>query len=236
MSEENKKEIDKYSIVRLELINVTNNAQSLTLVQNAGAAFEAVVIVKKLRDILTNQLMEEVYMPLMNSKIGFLTDKPTKSNPTEKYSIEIVRDCLIDAIGFGLLPTFNQFNIIAGKMYPTKEGYAAKLKQYGVKYFLSFGLDKGATAGFAEIPVKINYSIGEEKSDFSIVAVVKKDTYSSYDQLKGKAERRAKKALYEYVTGLDLGEDDGSGTDDKDFETINSKVTTQPKDLFDGSK
>jgi len=46
------------------------------------------------------------------------------------------------------------------------------------------------------------------------MAVVPKNAYSSYDQLKGKAERRAKKMLYEYVTGLDLGEYDGDSDND----------------------
>ena len=44
------------------------------------------------------------------------------------------------------------------------------------------------------------------------MATVKKDTYSSHDQLRGKAERRAKKVLYEYITGCDLGDGDEEST------------------------
>lgn len=40
------------------------------------------------------------------------------------------------------------------------------------------------------------------------MATVKKDDYSSPDQIRGKAERRAKKALYEYITGCDFGDAD----------------------------
>ena len=47
-----------------------------------------------------------------------------------------------------------------------------------------------------------------EKNGFSIIATVKKDDYSSHDQLRGKAERKAKKALYEYITGCDFGDAD----------------------------
>lgn len=119
-----------------------------------------------------------------------------------------MRDAIIDAVTIGLLPTGNQFNIIAERMYPTKEGYTALLRRLGVKYFIEVSYDKSTTEGFAEIPCKITYSYGGEKNSFSITATVKKDSYSSPDQLRGKAERRAKKALYEYITGCDFGDAD----------------------------
>ena len=36
--------------------------------------------------------------------------------------------------------------------------------------------------------------------------------YSSNDQIRGKAERKAKKALYEYITGSDFGDGDETST------------------------
>lgn len=198
--------IKKFESAKNEIVEISKLANNLTLIDNAGAAFEAVIVVDKLRSLLTDEIMKSVFMPLMNTKIGFLTDKPTKSQPTINYSVKDVRDCVIDALSFGLLPTFNQFNIIAGKTYPTKEGYTYLLKKLGVKYYISFGFDNSTKPNFAEIPCKISFEYSGEKKDFSITAVVKKDNYSSYDQLKGKSERRAKKALYEYITGLDLGE------------------------------
>ena len=41
---------------------------------------------------------------------------------------------------------------------------------------------------------------------------VAKNAYSSNDQIRGKAERKAKKALYEYITGSDFGDGDESST------------------------
>lgn len=207
-------EITKYEEAKEKFELACSEAENLTLMQNAGAAFKAVVVVKNLRDVLTDEIMKEVFMPLMNTKIGFLTDRNGKPNRQGKtlplYSIDIVRDAIIDAASFGLLPTFNQMNIIAEKMYPTKEGFTAKLKQLGVKYILNFGQDTSKSdARFAEISVKINYEYKGEKNSFLTIAVVPKNAYSSYDQLKGKAERRGKKMLYEYITGIDLGENDG---------------------------
>ncbi len=161
----------------------------------------------------------------MKIKVGFLTDRnPKAKNPKPIYSIEIVRDCLIDAIMIGLLPTGNQFNIIAERMYPTKEGYTALLKKISVKYLMDVSFDKNTNQQYAEIPVKVNYEHNGEKNSFTVVATVKKDTYSSSDQLRGKAERYAKKRLFEYITGIDYGDaDENSSVVDVDYLEIKQR-------------
>lgn len=188
----------------------------MQIVSNFGAAFQAVNVVSLLTQALPDEVMDAVFMPLMNKKIGFLTDRTGQSNKgiaKPLYSRDVVRDCVIDAVTIGLLPTGNQFNIIAGRMYPTKEGYTALLRKLGVKYLSEVGYDKGNDQKIAEIPYKMPYSYNGEKSCLSGIALVKKDDYSSPDQLRGKAERRAKKALYEYITGCDFGEaDEDSGS------------------------
>lgn len=192
-------------------------AEGLSLMQNAGAAFKAVIVVNNLRQALTDEVMKMVFMPLMNTKIGFLTDrtgKPNKRGQTKPlYTINEVRDCIIDAASFGLLPTFNQFNILAGRMYPTKEGYTSLLKKIKCQYILNVGQDSASNdANEAIIPVKINYQYRGEKNSFVATFHIPKYSTDGSDQLKGKAERRAKKQLYEYVTGLDLGEVTEEGT------------------------
>ena len=188
------------------------DASTLQIINNFGAAFTAVDIVNRLRAVLTDEIVTKVFMPLMNTKIGFITDRTGKPDRNGRakplYDVSVVRDAIIDAAIIGLLPTGNQFNIIAERMYPTKEGYTALLRKMGVKYFIEKGYDQSKTANVAEIPCKITYQHEGEKNSFTITAVVKKDDYSSYDQLRGKAERQAKKALYEYITGCDLGEAD----------------------------
>jgi len=210
-------------------------AGQLQLANNVGAAFVAAVVVSKLREALTDEVVNKVFMPLMNTKIGFLTDKPGRDRKTGQvtplYDVETVRLSIIDAVTIGLLPTGNQFNIIAGRMYPTKEGYTHLLKRLGVKYFLDVSYDKGSNQNYAEIPVKINYEHDGVKNSFLITATVKKDNYSSHDQLRGKAERRAKKALFEYITGCDFGDaDEDSGrTVDAKYELV-SDLPAEVKD------
>lgn len=208
------------------------SARSLQIVNNFGSAFEAVNIVALLREALTEEVMKAVFMPLMNTKVGFLTDRTGKPNKNGQvaplYSIAVVRDAIIDAVSIGLLPTGNQFNIIAERMYPTKEGYTSLLKKEKVKSILDIGYDKGQNPNFAEIPVKINYEHNGEKNSFTVVATVKKDSYSSHDQLRGKAERRAKKVLYEYITGCDFGDaDETSGISDVPFVDVTHESQLQ---------
>ena len=104
-------------------------------------------------------------------------------------------------------------------MYPTKEGFSHLLKKIGVRYYITTSGDKSAPASpVAEIECKVMYEVsGSEKKNFTYMAYPKKNSTSSLDQLKGKAERKCKKALYELVTGIDLGDadEDSSSPDDQ---------------------
>lgn len=189
------------------------NASAIDIVNNFGAAFNAAQIIKLLREALTDEVLDTIFMPLMNSKVGFRTDRDGKLNKkTGKvntlYDKATVREAIIDAALIGLRPTGNQFNIISGTMYPTKEGYTSLLKKIGAKYIIDYSQPTVDPQGFATFTCKINYEYKGDKNSFSVSATVRTDQYSSYDQLRGKAERRAKKALYEYLTGTDYGEAD----------------------------
>lgn len=193
-------------------VSACNEAGNISLANNAGAAFMAAGIVGRLRSALTDEVMNSFFMPLMNTTVGFLTDKPGYDRKTgvvsPTYPINVVRDAIIDAAFMGLLPTGNQFNIIAGRMYPTKEGFTSLLKKIGCRYFISLTPLPDVSPTCAAVCCKINYEWHDEKNGFTITATVKKDGYSSMDQIKGKAERQAKKRLYEYLTGCDFGEAD----------------------------
>lgn len=246
MENQNETGLTTLQISKQKFEMACQSARSLQIVNNFGSAFEAVNIVALLREALTEEVMKTVFMPLMNTKVGFLTDhsgKPNKNGIIQPlYSVSVVRDSIIDAVSIGLLPTGNQMNIISERMYPTKEGYTYLLKKLGVKYILDISYDKGTNPNFAEIPVKINYEHDGEKNSFTTICTVKKDTYSSHDQLRGKAERRAKKVLYEYITGCDLGDaDEGSSvsdipfvdvTDEQQYQSLNFKTEAEARTFF----
>lgn len=206
------------------------DASAIDIVNNFGAAFNAARVITLLREALTDEVMIKVFMPLMNTKVGFRTDRDGKPDKNGKvkplYDIATVRDAIIDAAIIGLLPTGNQFNIISGTMYPTKEGYTVLLKKIGAKYIIDVQQDRSQNPAFAEFPCKISYSYNGEKNPLTVVATVRRDQYSSNDQLRGKAERRAKKALYEYLTGTDYGDaDETSSRPNAAIDTVAVEIT-----------
>ena len=214
MSEKNQLAVAN-SAEQQAFIAACEQAQQLQLSNSVAAAFGAVAVIQALNNVLTDKFMTENIMPLMNKSIGFLTDrtgKPGRDGRVQPlYPVDTVRDAFIDAMTHGLLPTGNQFNIIAGRMYPTKEGFSALLSKLGVKYQISIAIEKATLEGFANLTCSIAYQYKGEKNGYKLGVQVKQDQYSTPDQLKGKAERRAKKNLYEYLTGLDLGDGDQDG-------------------------
>lgn len=201
-------------------------AQSLDIVNNMASAFDTAIIVNRLEQVLTDEVMNSVFMPLMNKRIGFLTDrdpnridKRTGRGP-EPYPVAVVRAAIIDAAMAGLMPTGNQFNIIAGSMYPAKAGFTALLQRmkqtHGLVYNFEFDPEtnvKSADPSYMAIPCRISYKTNRDdlKGWFKYVAMVKiNGETSSTDQLRGKAERKCKKAFVEFLTGLDLGDADAA--------------------------
>ena len=219
----------KYTPEQERFIVACESAAALQLADNVAAAFGAVQVVKTLKDVLSDKFMEEYIMPLQNTAIGFLTDHTGRpkgnGQPTPNgYSVEEVRLCVIDALSHGLLVTGNQFNIIAGRMYPTKEGFTALLAKLGVKYQISTTIEQATMQGFSNLKCKISYNYKGDTQTTTLPVQVKSDSYSSPDQLKGKAERRAKKWLYEYLTNIDMGEGDVQSAN----ETVDEQVQPEP--------
>lgn len=207
-----------------EFAMALTDAIQLDIVNNVAGAFDAAIIVARLEAVLSDEVMEKVFMPLMNKKIGFLTDhdpnRPRNGVTPKPYSPAVVRTCIIDAASMGLKPTGNQFNIIAERMYPTKEGYTALLKNYSIQHDLKyiFMFDSSAqpqsTPEWDYIPCIIQYQLnGETQKPFKYTASINKKNGSNVDQMRGKAERKCKKAFYEYLTGNDLGDADADTVD-----------------------
>lgn len=246
MSNTNEKGLVALEDAKQNFALAMKEAQNLDIVNNVAGAFETAIVVNKLEAVLTDEVMQAVFMPLMNKKIGFLTDrdpsKPSKNNPHPvPYPISVVRTCIIDAAAVGLLPTGNQFNIISGSMYPAKAGFTALLAKMkhsmGLVYSFEFDAEttvKSADPSYVAIPCKVSYKTNREdlKGIFKYVAMVKSNgETSTTDQLRGKAERKCKKAFVEFFTGMDLGEGDpDSAVVDVPYTEVSSTTTgTQPQ-------
>ena len=83
-----------------------------------------------LRQQLTTELMQDV-MRLMNSPLGFRTDRDPARDPNAKpYAMETVRDCVITAILSGFALVGNEWNIIGGNFYGAQAGYYRTLQRF----------------------------------------------------------------------------------------------------------
>lgn len=207
-------------------IAACKQAGELQLADNVDYVFKASMAVQTLRNLLTESVVKQYFIPLMGTRIGFLTDrdKPKDGKPQTPYDWQTIRDCVIDAACKGLAPVGNQFNIISGSMYPTKEGFSILLKKIGCKHIINKGPDtSNPNAPTAVIECGICYEYKGQKNKYTIIATPKKNAYSSLDQLQGKAERKAKKHLYEYLTGIDLGDADEESGDVDDQTTVAAK-------------
>ena len=161
----------------------------------------------KLQTLLSPQYMKPI-MALQGSRLGFKSDKV--------YSEQVVKDCLIEAVLTGLQPHGNQFNIIAGNMYPTKEGLGYLLANYkGLSYQIVPELPRiNATNTSAAIVMKISWSInGSPRQESSIEIPIKMNNFMGTDAVIGKATRKARAWLYSTITGSEISEGDVSDLD-----------------------
>jgi hypothetical protein len=86
-----------------------------------------------LRDMLTEEVMQDV-MGLMNSPLGFLTDRdPARAygdKEVKPYPLPVVRECFIEAVVRGFRPINNEFNIIGGRFYGAKAGFWRQVTEW----------------------------------------------------------------------------------------------------------
>lgn len=200
MSTEIKTITESQSLVSQEL-----NNQVLAVLSNKVEGFEKAFIMasalQTLDKLLTPEFMEPI-MALQGSNLGFKVDK--------MYSMQEVKDCLKDAVLLGLQPTGNEFNIIAKNMYPTRQGFGSLLKKIkGLKYSISysnptFTTDKTSATCIATIKWELNGEKNIQEQEFAI----KSNSYATADAILGKAERKARRWLFNTVEGTDIPDGD----------------------------
>lgn len=206
----------------LSISRVIDSEISTVLASNVNG-FQKAFVMSSAVNIIKEQLSDEYMEPIMSlqgSSLGFKTDMDTIKKQvnnkwvTEKgpgYPMEIVRECLIDAVFKGLEVTGNQFNIIGGVMYPTREGFGALLdKMQGLKKNFTYtSINQPANQKVAYVKVRIDWQFdGENPLKQEIEFPIKSNEYTSYDALIGKAERKAKRWLYNTIKGTDISDGD----------------------------
>lgn len=185
--------------------NVVNVITSDALI-GFQKAYQIADATGKLKTALTNEYMTPI-MDLQGNKLGFKTDKDAGGG----YQMDVVKNCLIEAVLTGVQPFGNHFNIIAGNMYITKEGFGYLLKNItGLSYEIIPSLPRiDAAKGSAAINMKIRWQFGNgAPSEREIDFAIKVNQYMGADAVIGKATRKARKWLHDTITGFEIADGD----------------------------
>lgn len=174
--------------------------------------------IQKLEALLTPEYMSPI-MAMQGKKLGFRSDK----DKTGGYPMNVVKSCLIEAVLMGLEPYGNQFNIIAGNMYMTKEGAGHILNNYkGLSYDIVIGLPRvNAEKTSSAVEATINWTLNGKTNSKIIPIAIKMDAYTSLDAVIGKATRKARAWLISAITGIEVGE--GDVTEEASATVVSSK-------------
>lgn len=194
--------------------------------QNAVLGFEKAYLmanaISELKQLLTPEYMKPI-MELQGSKLGFKTDKI--------YSESQVKEALIEAVFLGVQPYNNEFNIIAGNCYLTKEGLGALLKKVqGLDYSITPKLPRiQMEKGSAAVEMVIEWALFNSSVKTKTIDVpVRVNKMMGTDAVIGKATRKARHWLYTTITGSEIPEGDVT---DVDFKVVQPMSVEQKQNI-----
>lgn len=205
-----------------------NHAVESVLAADGFSGFQKAYLIAtaagELKKLLTADYMKPI-MDLQGNKLGFKTDKDNGQNGSKGpgYPEEIVKNCLIEAVLTGVQPFGNQFNIIAGNCYITKEGFGYLLANYaGLSYEIIPALPRiNADKSSAAIVMKIKWTLNGVEKERELEIPVKMNSFMGTDAVIGKATRKARAWLYGTITGSEIPEGDAMDTA---AEVVGSKI------------
>lgn len=198
-----------------------------TAIQGFEKAHVVSNAINELKTLLTDDYMKPI-MALQGNRLGFRTDKDKNGG----YPVEVVRNCLIEAVLMGLQPTGNQFNIIVGNTYPTKEGCGYLLNNFpGLKYDLVVSIPRiNEQKTGAAVEVTINWTLGNGiKNTKAVPFAIKMDSYTSVDSIVGKATRKGRAWLLSAISGTEIT--DGDVQDTTFTDVTDTPVTIEDLEL-----
>lgn len=194
--------------------------------------------VQQMREALTPAVMSEV-MALMNTSIGFDTDKnPKKSPGVEPYSPEVVRDCFIESRLRGFHVVGKEFTIIAGNFYAGVNGLDRivrnhkKVFNFRDTYEVPRSLgDKGALVKCKAEWLQLDDAGGKQPQTLEREFAVRVNVGQGADAICGKAKRKLLAAVLSRLTGQIVPEGDADDVPLAPAKPVDV-VTVSPSNLF----
>lgn len=198
---------EKFKTLSTELNTTVMGVINAEAIAGFEKAYTVAVAIDKLKVALTDEYMKPI-MDLQGNRLGFKTDKDKDGG----YPKDVVKRCLIEAVLMGLQPYGNEFNIIAGNTYATKEGMGSVLKKFkGLSYEIIPGVvNMAAGKDLAEATMKIKWMLNDAAQEREIKFPIKTNAYATADAVIGKATRKARKWLHDTISGFEIPEGDVS--------------------------
>lgn len=190
-----------------ELDDIAREANR-SVIASLGQFKQALVMagaVRKMNDVITDYMMGDI-MALQGTSLGFRTDK----DAGQGYPLPVVKQCLIEAVLYGARPVGNEFNIISGRVYLTKEFYSRAVREWHGLTDLRLMPEvpqmsnNGALVGY-RASWKLNgtpQSLEKVKTEDADNRIpVKVNSGMGADAVLGKATRKMLHAIYGQLTG-----------------------------------
>jgi hypothetical protein len=217
---------------QLEIVEKLNQGIALGVEANKLIGFEKAYKLAEASEQISTLLTSEYMVPIMKlqgNKLGFKTDKDSSSGYPEK----VVKNCLIEAVLTGVQPVGNQFNIIAGNCYITKEGFGYLLKNVEKLVYEIIPELPNIQGEKAAAKMKIRWGYGSISEEREIIFPIKLNKYMGADAVIGKATRKARAWLYNNLTGTEISDGDIGDvkTDDIIHEEIKTTVAEKKKGM-----
>lgn len=214
---------------------------AVELFKHAGSFEREIALAQAMGDLramLNPDIMAPV-MELMNTDLGFRTDRDPKVTPRDRdgntvrpYVVEVVRDVVIEAKLRGFHIAGNEFNIISGRFYAAKNGFRRKLTDgktfpglanfkdhYEVPRTVG---DKGAI-----VKCRAEWSLNGSKDSLECEVPVKVNSFMGADAILGKAERKLLKRVVDRLSGVNTPEGE-VGDEPPAAAPVEVKVTPTP--------
>ena len=172
-----------------------------------GELQKAVLIaqgLKEMQKIVTPEIMAPL-MNLMGTTMGFVTDK---DDETDKYSVDVVKQVLIEGMLNGVFPYNNQLNILVGRLYIAKNGYTAKISKLEdiTDFVWRHELVDKTAGGHHWVGFKATWKQSGVEKSLDGEIPIKKYSTDSPDAVMGKGERKLKYRCYCAMTETKISE------------------------------
>jgi len=209
-------------------------------IQRAGA-------IATIKEALTDEVIEGVVKPFMDSPMGFMTDRASEQ---KGYPVATLRECVTQAMLHGARIDGNEFNIIKGRPMLVQAYWKRQVSTLpGVTDIaVEFGaVEYKGDEAFVEClarwnhhgtPTEISRRAGVKHAgstwDRRIVVPVNRSM--GRDALLGKAERRIYKEIFERVTGRrveGMDEDDAIDAEFTEPKEVAETVEEDPQEVAD---